>query len=123
MSARQDAKRILVVDDEPSVRETIKMLLDLYGYQVHAVANGNEAIHCLENGGFDLLITDYSMSGINGDQLSLQIKQRWPHQPVLLLTAYAGTRDDSSFANVDGVLGKPFMAEELKDAVAKLLAR
>jgi len=115
--------QILIVDDEPSVRATVKMILQFCGYRVHTVENGTEALTCLESYRFDLVITDYSMHGIKGDELAQRIKTRWPVLLILMVTAYADMWSGSKPPGVDAILGKPFMLDELKAAVAELLAR
>lgn len=118
----REEKNILIVDDELSVRATVKMILEFCGYSVHTVENGTDALKCLESYRFDLVITDYSMHGIKGDELAEKIKTRWPALPVLMVTAYAEIWSGSKPQGVDALLGKPFMIQELKTAVADLLA-
>ena len=60
-------KKILVVDDEPMVCEAVKMLLEFDGHQVVTAVNGNEALALFDDGGFDVVITDYTMPGMKGD--------------------------------------------------------
>jgi len=116
-----EAKHILIVDDESSVRATVKMILEFCGYSVHAVENGAEALKSLESYRFDLVITDYSMFGIKGDALAQMIKERWPAQLVMMVTAYADMWGGAKPEGVDALLCKPFAANELKTAVVDLL--
>jgi CheY-like chemotaxis protein len=112
---------VLVVDDEPSVREALQMILQFFKYNVVAVASGEEAIKTLEKNHFDIVITDYAMPGVNGKELSIYVKKHWPKRPVLMITAHAGMLDHSINKTVDAILTKPFMADTLGNAVAKLL--
>lgn len=112
---------VLIADDEPSVREALQMILQFFNYTVVAVASGEEAIQTLAKNHFDLVITDYAMPGINGKDLSIYVKKHWPKRPVLMITAHAGMLDHSINKTVDAILTKPFMADTLGDAVAKLL--
>ena len=118
-------KKILVVDDEPMVCETIGMLLSFDGHEVVAAGNGKEALTLFEQDKFDLVITDYHMPGMNGDVLALAIKERLPGQPVIMITAYAEMLKTSAvpLAGVDQLVNKPFQLQELRDAIQKATAR
>jgi CheY-like chemotaxis protein len=111
--------RILVVDDEPSVGNTVKMLLKYDGHEVQATHCSKEALGLLKTGRFDLVFTDYTMPGMDGNQLAAAIKADAPDQPVVMITAYAGTLPPSP--DVDFVVGKPFRLEHLREAIAKVV--
>ena len=111
--------RILVVDDEPSVGDIVKMLLNADGHEVDATSSGKEALTMFEPGRYDLVFTDYAMPGMRGDQLATAIKSCAPGQPVVMITGHAGTVPESP--DVDLVLGKPFMLDDLRDAIAAVL--
>ncbi len=118
------ARRILVVDDEPLVSNAVRMVLTFAGYEVHLANGGHEALEILKPGDFDLVVTDFNMPAMQGDELALLIKTRWPGLPVLMLTAFAESIRTSPnvLANVDVLLGKPFGVAELRSSVARLLA-
>jgi CheY-like chemotaxis protein len=111
--------RILVVDDDPSVGNTVKMLLKFDGHDVEATNSGKEALTMFKPGRFDLVFTDFTMPGMNGIQLAAAIKAEAPGQPVVMITAHAGTLPPS--LSVDFVVGKPFRLEHLREAIAKVL--
>ena len=111
--------RILVVDDEPSVGNTIKMLLQFDGHEVEATHNSRDALAMFEPDRFDLIITDYAMPGMNGNQLAAAIKADAPDQPVIMITGHAGTLPPSP--SVDFIIGKPFRLEHLREAIAKVM--
>ena len=113
--------RILVVDDEPSVANTIKTLLQYYGHEVEATNSSKAALCMFESGRFDLVFTDFAMPGMNGHQLAAAIKADAPDQPVVMITAHAGTLLQSP--DVDFVVSKPFRLEHLREAIAKVLPR
>jgi len=98
-------------------------MLNHFGYDTQAVGSAVEALKALESDRFDLVTTDYSMKVVKGDELARRIKERWPDLPILMISAYADTLEVSCYAHVNAVLAKPFMAKELKDAVARLLAQ
>jgi CheY-like chemotaxis protein len=84
----QRRPRILVVDDEPLVCESVAMLLAHDGHEVETAGSGEEALFKQGSAQFDVVITDFAMPGMKGDQLSAALKQRAPSLPVLLLTAF-----------------------------------
>lgn len=113
-------KRILLVDDQPEVRTSIKMLLNVDRHTVIEAATGEEALALFESIPFDLVITDYAMPGMLGDQLAAAIKQKAPSKPVILISGQAAV----TLANtkpVDVLLYKPFKWQELRGSIAQLL--
>ena len=111
--------RILVVDDEPAVGDTVKMLLKIDGHEVETTNSSQEALGLFESGRFDLVFTDYAMPGMNGNQLASAIKADAPDQPVIMITGHAGTLPLSP--SVDFIIGKPFRLEHLREAIAKVM--
>ena len=112
---------ILVVEDEPLVREVISVYLNTDKHQVETAVNGLEGLEKFRAGTFDLVLTDRAMPQMNGDQLAAAIKKISPTKPVILLTGFgdlmlgAGEQPEG----VDMVLSKPFTMNQLRDAVAK----
>lgn len=114
-------KRILLVDDQQSVREAINLLLSLDGHRVSEAGNGAMAWDLFIHGHFDLVITDFEMPNMNGNELAAKIKEASPTQPILMITAYAEKLRDADNP-VDAILDKPFQLEDLRRAIAQLLA-
>jgi CheY-like chemotaxis protein len=116
--------QILVVDDEPTVSEAIKMMLEHDGHKVQTANSGREALTLLEPGRFDLVTTDFSMPEMKGDALAAAIKQRLPNQRVLMISSNGLMSKSSSdpLAGVDLVIGKPLLLEDLREAIAKVLS-
>lgn len=116
-----DPRRILVVDDEPFVCDAVKMMLAFDGHRVDSASSGKEALEFLDKGHYDLVITDYAMPVMKGDELAITIKGRIPHQPVVLITAYAEMLKASNnpLRGVDFILSKPFLLENLREAILK----
>jgi CheY-like chemotaxis protein len=120
--SEQPAYSILVVDDEPSVRDSIRMLLVHFGHAVQTAENGAAALALLSAHRFNLVITDYFMHGMKGDELAALIKLRHPGMPVIMATAYADElkAEGRLDGNVDHLLIKPFSITEMRDAIARL---
>ncbi len=117
--------RILVVDDEPIVSDSISRVLALDQYEVATVATAQDALDALQRGRFDVVVVDYEMPVMKGDKLAGEIKARYPHQPIIMMTAYGeALRYAGNFPlPVDLVLPKPFGSQELREAVRQLAAR
>jgi CheY-like chemotaxis protein len=115
--------QILVVDDEPTVCKAIQMMLKYFGHEVQVAGGGAVALAVFETRPFDLVITDYLMPEMRGDQLVTHIRQRRPDQRIILATAFAEDflAHGKSGGGVDYVLTKPFSLEELRAAIAKVM--
>jgi len=81
-------KKIMVVDDEESVRVILKQLLEQGGYAVETAKDGKEALGILEKGHFDMLVTDINMPEMNGVELLSKTREKFPMLPVIFITAY-----------------------------------
>ena len=115
-------RRILVVDDEPFVCDAVKMMLNFDGHVVETASNGKDALAMFDQGKFDVVITDFAMPAMKGDELAAAIKERSPKQPVVMITAYAEMLQSSGnpLKGVDFVISKPFLLENLREAIAKV---
>jgi CheY-like chemotaxis protein len=116
-------RRILVVDDEPLVCDSVRRMLMSYGHEAETAASGQEALALFEKGKFDLIIIDYLMPKMKGDELAAIIKARAPDQPIAMITASAEMLQASgkSLPGVDFIIGKPFQLDDLREAVARIL--
>jgi len=113
--ADKSSFRLLVVDDEPSVLLTYRMLLEQQGYQVTAAPSSQEAIAALENNSFDVVLCDLSLElDRSGFDVFHAARERWPAMPCILLTGYAN-REIADRAEQSGVavLYKPIEVDEL----------
>lgn len=117
-------RQVLVVDDEPAVANVMEMMLRFEGHEVQTAPGAKEALALLEESQFDFIITDYSMPFMKGDELAAIIKQRWPKQPVIMLTAHAEMLKSSGRAmpGIDALINKPFLLEDLRTAMARSIA-
>jgi two-component system, OmpR family, response regulator MprA len=114
-------KRILLVEDDPGARESIKLLLTIDRHAVVEAAGGEEALELLKGQAFDLAILDYFMPGMQGSQVARHIRSMAPSLPILMITAYLEKLAESE-KPVDAVIGKPFAVEELRRTIARLLS-
>jgi CheY-like chemotaxis protein len=126
MNARTPQQRhILVVDDEPLVRQTVQMLLQDDGYIVDEAESGAEALALFEPGKFDMIFTDYFMPEMKGDQLAAAIKKRSPKQPVVMITSFPEklTCSECPLGGIDSFICKPFEVETLRAAITRFAPR
>jgi CheY-like chemotaxis protein len=121
-SAPFPQRRILVVDDEPFVCDAVKMMLAFDGHSVETASSAKDALAMFDKAKFDLVITDFAMPAMKGDELALAIKARNPQQPVVMITAYAEMLQSSGnrLPGVDLIISKPFLLENLREAISRV---
>jgi two-component system cell cycle sensor histidine kinase/response regulator CckA len=117
---------VLVVDDEPGLRDLVCRTLKAEGYLTREAAHGVEALEVIESGPdtVDLVVTDVVMPGMDGRELGRRLSQRWPDLPILYISAYdvndifrrGSPRSSAPF------LQKPFPMETLVTTVRELIA-
>jgi CheY-like chemotaxis protein len=123
ISGGNPAWKILVVDDESAVSSLMKLLLERDGHSVQTVDNGIDALFILQHKKFDLVTTDFSMTGMKGDTLATTIKELQPNLPVLMISSNGALAKacGDPLPGVDMVIGKPFTVEDLRKAMAEVL--
>ncbi len=117
--------RILVVDDELSMREFLSILLEREGYDVSVAGSAEEALCLMESALFDLVLSDVNMPGLSGIELLARIKDKSPETAVLMLTAFS-TAEQAVEAMKLGAydyICKPFKNEEIKQLVKNALEK
>jgi CheY-like chemotaxis protein len=117
MTEHRFKRLILVVDDDPSVLETLALLLESEGHSVSRALCGPDALALFEPGKFDLVLTDYVMPTMTGDQLAACIKGRSPTQPIVAVTAFTEKLRRVPVPWFDHYIAKPFQLSELRDAI------
>ncbi|MDQ7822636.1 MAG: response regulator [Candidatus Eremiobacteraeota bacterium] len=113
--------KILVVDDDPSMRDTVTVVLEDEGFDVIAAANGFEAIEKIKESSFDLLICDIRMAGMDGLETLAALRKSQPELRSIIMTGYASEEDPvrAIKLGVDDYLYKPFDAQEFLKSVRK----
>ncbi len=117
--------RILLVEDEEHLQDTIKLNLDLEGYEVEVAADGKKALDVAGKKHFDLIILDIMLPEINGFQVCESVRLQGNQVPILILSAKGNIRDKVKGLKLgaDDYLSKPFDLEEFLLRVKKLLFR
>jgi DNA-binding response OmpR family regulator len=118
-------RRILIVDDEPLICDSIMRILALDQHEVETATSGHAALAAFQAGKFDLVIIDYEMPGMKGDKLAGAIRTAAPQQRIIMMTAYGESlRMAGDFPlPVDQVMGKPFDAQQLREAVRQITGK
>ncbi|MBM3521975.1 MAG: response regulator [Alphaproteobacteria bacterium] len=116
--------RVLVAEDEASVRSFVRRALEHYGHEVVVVEDGQQALERLMRERFDLLVTDIVMPHLDGISLALKATRDWPGMAILLMTGYPAERQRAFDldALIDRVVLKPFSLDDLLGHVAAALA-
>ncbi len=105
-------KTILIVDDDEMVRRLLFEVFRFYGFNVQTVNDGIAALDILKKEDFDIIITDYSMPGMDGIELAKILRLQYPHSLIIGISADCDERNFLS-AGADVFLHKPFSLQEL----------
>jgi CheY-like chemotaxis protein len=115
---------VLVIDDEPEVRDLLKRMLESAGHQVSLAPNGEEGVRAFKAHGADLVITDLYMPGQEGFETIVELRRRFFDLPIIAISGKPEAGPMLAIAKHLGavlVLQKPFSAEQLLRAVAQVL--
>ena len=117
--------RILIIDDEPGIRESLEVLLTLEGFEVDMAPEGNTGLDMLAAGEYDLLLLDLALPGESGIDLLPRIKRLRPQLPVIMITAYGtvGNVVDALRAGADNFVQKPWDNEKLLADMRSAISR
>ena len=117
--------RILIIEDEKTLADSLEMLLESKGFETEAVYDGESGAEYAETGVYDLLILDVMMPGLNGYDVARSVRQKRCNTPILMLTAKSGIEDriEGLNAGADYYLTKPFDSRELVACINALLRR
>jgi two-component system, NtrC family, response regulator PilR len=117
--------KLLVADDERSMRELLELVFRREGHQVTAVSNGREALDAMQKTNFDLLITDVKMPDVGGIELLRLAREQAPEMMVIMMTAFAtiNSAREAFKLGADDFIQKPFDVDEFKLIVRKALEK
>ena len=117
--------KILIIEDEQLLADSIKAVLEKKGFQVEAVYDGETGVEYATLGMYDLLILDVMMPGLDGYQVARKVRADRCSTPILMLTAKSGIEDriEGLNAGADYYLSKPFDTRELLACINALLRR
>src|SRR3954463_547325 len=120
-----DSPRVLVVDDDPQLREALSRALELDGYAVSTASNGVKALDAISSARPDVMVLDVMMPYVGGLDVCRTLRDRKDRLPILVLTARdeVGDRVAGLDAGADDYLTKPFALEELRARLRALLRR
>jgi PAS domain S-box-containing protein len=118
-----DGERVLVVEDDFAVRNSLDEILGFLGYRVTAVSSRDEARSVCTENEFDLLLSDYVLPDGSGTEIADELRQRWPELRVVVMSGYAQDEDVSERTSSGSLifLQKPFSARALGDTVRTAL--
>ena len=110
---------ILVIDDDDRVRTLLRDILVFGGHQVIEASDGILGMKYLEEGKFDMVLTDLGMPVMNGWEVAKWVKRKTPQTPVGLITGWGINLEEEKIkeSGVDLIIGKPFQVSEILDAV------
>jgi CheY-like chemotaxis protein len=124
MTSAPPGTRILIVDDEPQIRSFMADALGLFGYDVGAAADSDEAFALMSRTRFDLVVSDLRLPGLRGCDFAERVRRIDPTLPVIMLTG--SSPDDAELRRVReagiAVLLKPIQLPQLQTAVGQALA-
>jgi two-component system response regulator PilR (NtrC family) len=119
----QEKSKILVVDDEPGMREFLEIMLQKDNYLVSTATDGAEAIEKIENALYDLAVVDVQMPVMNGIEVLKKINEKCPETTVIMITAFASheTAIEAMKLGAYDYITKPFKIDEIKLVIKKAL--
>ncbi len=117
--------RILIVEDEEAIRTGLSDVLVFHGYEVDCAADGNEGLDHALSGGFDLILLDIMLPGMDGFEICNRIRSQDRDQPIIMLTARSGDEDiiQGLSLGADDYVAKPFSVAQLVLRVQAVLRR
>jgi CheY-like chemotaxis protein len=117
-------KKILIVEDNPQMSALLSDILEVFNCKSKQACDGEEALSCLKNSPFDLIITDLKMPKMDGIDLLTAVKQEFPKVPIVVITGFGVDSKKSELISTkaDGYLAKPFKVTEIENLLKKIFA-
>ncbi len=116
--------RVLLVDDDPTILRVLAKIVSSRGWEPLLAGSGQEALSSLRRADVDVVVTDFSMPGMDGLELLGEIRKSWDALPVILVTGHCSERlfELAMDAGAYRCLAKPFELAQLTDAIASAFA-
>lgn len=123
MNQQQKPTKVLVVDDDPVMRDMMVDMLDFEGYPVHVVRNGNDALNILRGEGNFLVFLDLMMPGLSGKDVCtiLDAEPQVRNRHVIVLMTAMDKLDEAQTIRIDKLIFKPFVVEDVMNVIEKFM--
>ncbi|OGP99364.1 MAG: hypothetical protein A2026_07220 [Deltaproteobacteria bacterium RBG_19FT_COMBO_46_12] len=120
---RVEKERILVVDDETSVREMVSKIVNLIGHEAVTTGSGKEALEILKNEPFSIMITDIRMPEMDGFELIKAVRSHFPDTYIICMTAHGGSYTYTDVVGVGATdyISKPFTIDEMRAKLNRVI--
>jgi DNA-binding NtrC family response regulator len=120
----EDRRRILVVDDQDSMRTLLKDMLEVIGYDVTLAGGGEQALAILQGSGFDLVLSDLNMPGMDGTALLRAVKSTHSEMPVVIITGYGTFHTEKRVMKegADGYISKPCTLSKIENTLSSIFS-
>lgn len=124
-AAAHSLGKILIVDDEADIRESLETLLDLEGYQVETAANATEGARKIDSGNYDLILLDLMMPDRSGMEVLREVREREDDTPIFMITAYGSVEVavNAIKAGANDYFSKPWNNDKLLIEIARMIAQ
>jgi CheY-like chemotaxis protein len=118
-------KHIMIIDDDPAVRDVLREIVSTFGYTPHPVDSAKDAVAMLTKGRIDLIFLDISMPEITGDQLLEFIRKKGFQTPVVVVSAHVDEEVEKRMraSGISGIIQKPFEVAEVIDQMEEAMVR
>ena len=120
--SQTSGRRVLVVDDDPTIRLLLSKFLEMQICEAETAADGEEALEILSAGHFDVIMVDLQMPGMTGIEFAEIVRQQYPDIPIALITGVAHTlgEDDLERAGISKLFTKPFDLDDIAEWIQSL---
>lgn len=117
--------KILVVDDDPIVLDSCRLVLEAEGFDIASVPSADKALETMENDDFDLLLVDVKMPEHDGMYLMQEIEKKWPQIPIVVMSGYPTPETIANGMKMGAAkfIPKPFTPDELLETVRQVIGK
>jgi len=120
-------KTVLIIDDEATICEMTTLMLERAGYKSLSACSAEEGLAAMASNQVAVALVDVVLPGKNGLELALELNQKWPSTPIILMSGRVSTEADSirnftGHFGIKGSIAKPFTLEQLVDALSRAQA-